>query len=75
MFKFSLGSSGAFPIIDDLVSHKRLVVEQNRPKIGPQAYVFSVYGVLLTVKCSNSVWGHSVHFRFLTILYMYLLLT
>ncbi len=25
--------------------------------------VLSAYGVLLTVKCTRSVWGHSVHFR------------
>ncbi len=35
LFKFSLGSFGAFPIFDDLVSRKRLVVEQNGPKFGP----------------------------------------
>ncbi len=57
MFKFSLGSLGAFPIFDDLVSQKRLIVEQNTPNFGAQGQVFSVYGVLLTVKCSISVWG------------------
>ena len=34
MFKFSLGSFGVFLFFDDLVSWKRLVVEQNGPKIG-----------------------------------------
>ncbi len=27
--------------------------------------MFSVYRLLLTVKCSSSVLGHSAHFRFL----------
>ena len=32
--------------------------------------VFSVYRVLFTANCSNSAWGHLVHFRFLTTLYL-----
>ena len=113
MFKFSVGSFGAFSIFDDLVFRKRLVVERNgrnldlrgkslvyieyfcllsvqgqfrviqcisnfcQPcisktasrrakwtKFGHQGQVLSVYRVLLTVKCSRSAWGHSVHFRF-----------
>ena len=35
VFKFSLGSFGAFPFFDDLVSRKWLVVQQNGPKFGP----------------------------------------
>ena len=34
-FKLSLGSFSAFPIFSNLVSQKRLVVEQNGPKLGP----------------------------------------
>ena len=66
VFKFSLGSFGAFPFFDDLVSRKRLLVERNGPNFGPLGggEVFSDYTVLLTVKCSSSVRGHSVHFRF-----------
>ena len=66
MFKFSLESLGAFPYFADrvdVVSRKRLIVEQNGPKFGPQGEVFCVYRVLLTVKYSSSVWGHSVHFH------------
>ncbi len=47
-----------------------LVVEQNGSKFGPHGKVFSLYKVLLTVKCSSSVWGYSMHFRFLTTLYL-----
>ena len=36
VFKFSLGSFGAFPFFDDLVSQKWLVVERNGPKFGRQ---------------------------------------
>ncbi len=35
VFKFTLGSFGTFPFLDDLVSRKRLVVERNGPKFGP----------------------------------------
>ncbi len=54
MFKFSLESLGTFPIFDDLVSRKRLGVERNGLKCGPQGSVFSVYRVLLSVKYSSS---------------------
>ncbi len=55
MLKFSLGSFGAFPIFTDLVhiSRKRLIVERNGSKFRPQGEVFSVYRILLTVKCSD----------------------
>ncbi len=73
MFKLSLGSFGAFPIFADLVhavSRKRLMVERNGPKFGPWGKYLVYDGVLLTVRCSSSVRGHSVHFRFLLTLYM-----
>ena len=35
VFKLSLGSFGAFPFFDDLVSRKWLVVERNGAKFGP----------------------------------------
>ncbi len=50
-----LGSFGAFLIFDQLVSRKRRVVEQNAVKIEPQERAFSVYWVLLTVKCLRSL--------------------
>ncbi len=53
-----------------VVSRKRLIVERNGPKFGPHGYVFSVYRVLLTVKCSSSVSGYSVHFRVSGSLYL-----
>ena len=55
LFKFSLGSFGAFLKLDDYVSRKRLVVEQNGPKVGPHGYVYSVYRVILSLKCSSLV--------------------
>ena len=58
MFKFSLGSFGAFLIFANLahvVSRKRLILERNRSKFERQEYVSSLYKVLLTVKCS--FWG------------------
>ncbi len=39
-------------------------------KFGSRGWVFNVYGVLLTDKCLRSFWGHSVHFQFLTTLYL-----
>ncbi len=52
-----LGSFGAFPIfLVHVVSQKRLIVECNGPKFGPRGLLFSVYRVLLTDKCSSSVW-------------------
>ncbi len=49
-----MGSFGAFPILYKFVSRKWAVVKQNRHKFGPQRYLFSLYGALLTVKCSRS---------------------
>ena len=72
MFKFSLGSFGAFLIFAGLVhvvSQKWLIVEQNGAKFGPQGKSL-VYIVHFTVKCSRSVWDHSVHFQFSLTLYM-----
>ncbi len=34
---------GTFPIFEDLISRKRLVLEPNGPIFGPQGQVFSVY--------------------------------
>ncbi len=57
-----------------VIPWKPLVVQRNRPKFGPEGGTFTVvyimYRVLLTVKCSSSVWCHSVHFQFSLILYM-----
>ncbi len=64
MFNFRLGSFGAFLIFDDLVSQKRLVVERKGTKFGPLGQVYIIYRVLLTVKFSSSIWGHSVHSDF-----------
>ena len=64
MFNFSSGSFGACPIFDDLVSRNRLVVERNRLTMAN----YIVCRVLLTVKCSSSVSGHSVHFQFFALL-------
>ncbi len=44
-----------------VVSRKRLIVERNGSKFGPHGSVISVNRVLLTIKCSCSAWGHSVH--------------
>ncbi len=54
-----------FPIFNNLVSPKWLVVEQNGHKFGPRGYLLSLYGVPLAVKCSRLFWGHSVHFWYL----------
>ena len=65
VFKFSLESFGELPIFAhpvDVVSGKRQIVERNGPKFGPPCVISSVYRVPLTVKCSSSVWGHSVQF-------------
>ncbi len=72
LFKTSLMSFCAFPICANLVSRKRLVVERNGPKFGPQGYILGIYRVLLTINCSRSVWGHSVHFRCSTELHSHL---
>ena len=64
MVKVILGSFGAFPIIDNLISRKWLVVERNGVKFGPRGWVFNVHRVLLTLKWLRSFWGHSVHSDF-----------
>ncbi len=46
------------------LSGKRVTVEQNGVKFGPQGGVFSVHRVLLTLQCLRSFWAHSVHFNF-----------
>ncbi len=48
---------------------KRTILERNGMKCGPLGQIFTVYRVLSTVKCSGSVWFHSVHFLFSTTLY------
>ncbi len=40
---------------------------EKRSTIWAMEYVLTIYGVLLTVKCSKSVWGRSLHFRFFPI--------
>ena len=42
VLKFSLGSFGAFPFFDDLVSRKLLVVERDGPKFGPLGQVMYI---------------------------------
>ena len=42
---------------------KPLIVERNWPKFGLWDK-YSVYGILLTVKCSSSYWYHSVYIWF-----------
>ena len=49
---------------------KWLVVEWNWPKIGPREVVFSVYGVLLTIKCSMSHSGHLLDLWLLATLFV-----
>ncbi len=66
------GRSVHFRFLTTFVSQKRLVAERNGPKFVPEVYmhVFSVYRVILTVKCSSSVWGHSVHLSYSATLYL-----
>ncbi len=64
MLKVILRSFGAFPVFNNLVSWKRLVVERRWQLFVPLRTSYIVYRVLLTVNCSTSVWGHSGHFRF-----------
>ena len=68
--KFSisvLGSFGPFPIFADLV---HIVISEmanrraKRTKLWVSGVSIKCIKVLLTVECSSSVWGHSVHFRF-----------
>ncbi len=42
-----MGSSGAFPILDNLVSRKPPVVELNGVTFGPRRWIFSVYRILV----------------------------
>ena len=44
-----------------VVSRKRLIIERNGPNLGLRGK-YLVCIEYLTVKCSSSVWGHSVHF-------------
>ncbi len=51
IFKMSKGAFLIFPIFDNLVTLKRLVIERKGPTFGPLGQVFSAYRtVLLTVK-------------------------
>ncbi len=54
MVKVILGSLGAFPIFDNLVSCKWLVVERNGVKFGPQGWVFSIYRILVKLNASGN---------------------
>ncbi len=60
--KVILESFGAFQIFKNLVSRNWLVVEGNGVKMRPRGRALSVYRVLLTVRCSRSFCGHSLHF-------------
>ncbi len=70
MLEVILGSFSAFPFFNKLASQKQLVVERNGVKFGPWGWAFTVCRTLLTVKWLRAFWGHSVHFRFLTTLYL-----
>ena len=54
MVKVILGSFGALPIFDNLVSRKWLVPKRDGVKFGP---VLCVHRVLLAVKCLRSFRG------------------
>ncbi len=56
-----LRSFSAFRIFEKPVSRKRLVVERNRVKFGPQEGVFSVYRILVKLNASGNSGGHSVY--------------
>ncbi len=62
--KVILGSLGAFPIFDNLVPWKWMVVEWNGVKFGPKGWVFSVYRILVKLNASGNSGGNSVHFGF-----------
>ena len=77
MFKVSLKSVGTFPILNNPVPRKRMVLERNG--FGPRRYLFNIYRVLLKVKCqvhcefirciSNymfKMFNLHFHFRFLS---------
>ncbi len=59
----SFGAFAIFPIFNNIVSRKRLEIEQNRPKVWTRAYLLSVYEVLWGLKISKSFLVNSVHFR------------
>ncbi len=63
-YRLSWLSTEKYKICDIL---KTAPLRAKRSKIwaGRGGGVFSANRVLLTVKCSRSVWGHSVHLRFL----------
>ncbi len=52
------------------ISGKPATVQWNGVTFGPRGWVFSVYRVLLTVKWLRTLWGHWVHFRFSSSLYL-----
>ena len=54
-------SMGNYKSCDILGTNRR---RAKRTKFRPLGQICGVYRVLLTVKCSSSVWGHSVDFRF-----------
>ena len=64
MFKFTLGSYGAFVIFRDFVFRKAVAVERNGPKF--ESFVHTEYLSLLSVQ------GHSVRSQCLTTLYPHL---
>ena len=64
MVKDILGSIGAFPIFDNLVSRTRLAIEGNGVHLGLRGEYSVFAGVLLTVKCLRSFWGHWGHSDF-----------
>ncbi len=64
LIKMSFGAFPIFQVFINLVSKKRLVVEQKWSKCGSRLYLLHIYGMILTVRCLRSVWSHSVHFRF-----------
>ncbi len=66
MLNVILGSFGAFPIFENLVSRKQLLIERNRVKFGPQGWEFSVYRILVKLNASDNSGGHSVYFWFWT---------
>ncbi len=74
-FKVILISFSTFsicPIFTNLISWKRLAVEQKRPKVGALAHVLCVYGYfrLLSVQCQFEViwyiWGFPIFNNFVS---------
>ena len=60
VFKVILGSFGAL-VSNWPVTRKQLTVERNRVKLGTRGYLFNTHEVPLTIWCSMSFLGHSVH--------------